>query len=675
MAKRGENIYKRKDGRWEARVLRGYNEHGKALYAYFYGRTYKEVKDKIFMPFVYEKDGSSTASNTSEGMLLFENVLESWLNNKKVRIKESSYVKYFNLINNHIKPSLGKYPLSGITSTVVNAYVTEKLKAGKCDAKGGLSEKTVKGADSIDTQIELVMSYVSGQPYLKLYDTYTDNGESGKDFDRPAWNRLMDDIRLGRVDCVCVKDLSRFGRNYIETCELLEKIFPFMGIRFVSVNDGYDNEKGGGYSEGLIIALKNLMNDRHIKDISRKVSSSKKAQRERGEYTGAFAPFGYRKIVSEKGKQLVPDEETSPIVRDIFRWRAEGMGQAAICKRLDESGILPPAGILRERYNVYGGDYYKASVWQPRAIKKMIQNRIYLGHLAQGKTRQALYENKELEFVPASDWHITESAHEPIVSLELWEEANAVNDARRKEFFEDRPRRDLPDNIFKGYLVCGSCGTKLTRRYCHKVNRSGKEYKYFHYLCSLKHQHPEDEQFPMVRFETIYDTVFRLVADELRSAADFAGIIEKRAKRQSNPRAVIDSEISRAARELSTINDRLANLYANYVDKLLNEMEYVRIKAEYENRAVSLRERTEELSKRAALISEASSADNRWLKAARDFQNPTELTREMLEAIVDSITVSGPERIDVKWKFRDEFALLKTCASDDIIAVIEEEAC
>ena len=149
MAKRGENIYKRKDGRWEARVIRGYDEHDKALYSYFYGRTYKEAKDKIFTTLAHSKDNEIMASCESEETTLFEKVLESWLGNKKLRIKESSYVKYFNLINNHINPILGKHPISSITSSVLNAYVTEKFTSGKSDKTGGLSEKTIRDIVSI----------------------------------------------------------------------------------------------------------------------------------------------------------------------------------------------------------------------------------------------------------------------------------------------------------------------------------------------------------------------------------------------------------------------------------------------------------------------------------------------------------------------------------------------
>lgn len=546
----------------------------------------------------------------------------------------------------------------------VAAAPAERIWNAAVYARLSLEDSGRKGADTIETQIGLVTAYVTQRPYLSLFDTYIDNGQSGKDFDRPAWRRLMDDIRAGRVDCVCVKDLSRFGRNYVETCEFLEKIFPFMGVRFISVNDGYDSNTPGSHNEGLILALKNLMNDRHIKDISRKVSLSRKAQRERGEYTGAFAPFGYKKMEGRKGR-LEPDTETATIVRDIFRWRAGGMGQAAICRLLDEAGVLPPAGRLQEKHDVYGGDYYKASVWQPKAIKRMIQSRVYLGHLAQGKTRQALYDNMGLESVPESDWHITENTHEPIIDSELWEAANAVAAARRKEYFESRPCRELPDNLFRGFLVCGACRSKLVRRYNKKTNPSGKTYEYYYYLCPLNHQHPKDS-FQMVRFERIYSVAYQLVSRELQSAAGLGAIIEKRAARHSNPRAAIDAGISRAAHEIETLNGKAVRIYEDYVGKLLTEQEYVRIKTEYSRRIERHRQRMEELSRRATLMAEASASDNRWLAAARAFQNPVELTREMLEALVERIVVSGADNITVEWKFRDEFALLEACAGEEV---------
>ena len=572
-------------------------------------------------------------------------------------------------------------------SKAANLIIASKERIWNCAvyARLSLEDSGRKGADTIETQIELVSSYASQRLYLKIADTYVDNGASGKDFDRPAWTRLMDDVRAGRIDCICVKDLSRFSRNYIETCEFLEKIFPFMGVRFVSVNDGYDSGTPTGKNEGLIVALKSLVHDQYLKDISRKVASSCKARRERGQYSGR-EPFGYLKSKTVKGK-LEPDPDTAPIVRDIFRWRAEGMSQGAICKKLEANGIPCPSVRLKTMgkgaYNGYAADMadiqavepYLAStaddkqcpvdIWQPRAIKRMIRNPIYLGHLAFGKTHQSLAGHKPLTILPRSEWEIKENTHEALVSQDLWDAANAVEAERRVQYYESREFAILPDNIFRGYLVCGFCGSKLIRAHNARVNSSGKRYEYFHFFCAVDRIHSESDKplYKRVRLEFLYDLALPLIAERLKSAANLGAIIAKRAKREINPRAVLDAEITRVSRELETINRRLAGLYENYVDKLLTKMQYVDMRDIYEARAVALRKNIDDLSSRASVVEDVSVSNNRWLKAARDFQNPVELTREMLEAIVDRIEVFGSKGIEVKWKFSDEYALLEACVN------------
>jgi len=189
-----------------------------------------------------------------------------------------------------------------ITGQTITTAITERVWNCAVYARLSLEDSGRKGADTIETQIELISSYVAKSSDLSLYNTFIDNGASGKDFERPAWSRLMDEIRAGRIDCIVVKDLSRFSRNYIETCEFLEKIFPFMGVRFVSINDGFDSHTSSNRNEGLIIALKFLVNNQYLKDTSRKISASIKARRERKEYIGTHAPYGYQKSKAVKGK-------------------------------------------------------------------------------------------------------------------------------------------------------------------------------------------------------------------------------------------------------------------------------------------------------------------------------------------------------------------------------------
>ena len=299
------------------------------------------------------------------------------------------------------------------------AAPTQNKRIWNCAVYVRLSHED-SGRGTIEAQAALVTSYVAQRADLALVDTYTDNGASGKDFNRPAWTRLMGDIKKGRIDCVCVKDLSRFSRNYIETYEYIEKIFPLMGVRFLSVNDKYDS-RAANSAYGLVVALKSLVHALYIKDISRKTSAAFTARRARGEYIGAFAPFGYVKSSEVKGL-LVPDLTTAPAICSIFKWRAGGMSRGEICKKLEDAGIPCPSMRLRQIANVRGTDYYRTNAWAPRAIKRIIRNPVYLGHLTYSKTRCNLAENM----------------HMPLVCQKLWDAANAVEVERGAKYGQEK---------------------------------------------------------------------------------------------------------------------------------------------------------------------------------------------------------------------------------------------
>jgi len=219
--------------------------------------------------------------------------------------------------------------------------------------------------------------------------------------------------------------------------------------------------------------------------------------------------------------------------------------------------------------------------------------------------------------------------------------------------------------MFKGFLTCGICGKRLTRKYSKRIssNGSGKFNEYYFYFCPLDYQH-HAERFKYTSFDKIHDALFPLVSGELKRAANLGAIIEKRTMSQTDPRSVIQGEISKTAHEIENISGRLSRLYENYVEGLLIETEYIIVKTEYERRTAALREKAEQLSERAAVIMDVSVSGNPWLKAARDFQNPKTLTREMLEALVEQVTVFGPGNIKVAWKYRDEFELLEACATE-----------
>lgn len=546
--------------------------------------------------------------------------------------------------------------------TVITEVPAKQAKTWKTAAYARLSleDGGRKDSDSIEIQAELIERYIEQREYLELIDTYIDNGATGTNFDRTDFNRMMEDIRAGKINCIVVKDLSRFGRNYIETCDLLEKILPFMHVRFISVNDGYDSETETSYSESLLVMLKNLVNDAYVKDISRKVISARKIQRERGEYTGAFAPYGYKKSVQEKGR-LIPDEETAPIIRDIFRWRSEGMGKAAIANRLDELRIPCPSMRLRNNGNVKGSDYYKASVWQPKAVDRIIQSRVYLGHLVQGKTRQAYCESRPLQAVPESDWCIVENTHEPIVETELWEAANRVREQRREQYFASQTGEIHAENILKGLVVCAECGSKLLWR---RNARKGHEYYYYH--CPLMKQHPEETRYPMIPVRNIYEPVLALLSSQIQLAADTSRILQMRSAHSSKSHSAIDREIMAVQRELQGNTKKLGGLYENYVFGLLDERQYIYTKKEYERKETALKQELEELGQRKSVLSNALAPDNKWIAAAQAFINPVELTRDMAVALIEHIVVRNQNDIEIVLKYRDEYTMLEAFAKEGV---------
>ena len=307
-------------------------------------------------------------------------------------------------------------------------------------------------SDSIENQEALVRAYVESDPSLSLFSVYSDNGETGVDFERDDFERLLDDIRAGKVDCVIVKDLSRFGRNYIEAGEYLEKIFPFMGVRFIAVNDGYDSIDPAA-SDSLSMHLKNLVNDVYARDISQKICPVLQEKQERGEFIGNWAAYGYLKSAEDKHR-LVVDEETAPVVRDIFQWRLIGMDYQEIAKRLTELGIPSPSRYRFEK-GMVKSKRFAASVWTGQVIKNMVRSEVYLGHVVQGKTRKALWKGQKRTTQPREKWTVVKNTHEAIIDRQTFDEVQRMAE-QDKQTFDDRqgafPEIINPENILKGLV-------------------------------------------------------------------------------------------------------------------------------------------------------------------------------------------------------------------------------
>lgn len=317
------------------------------------------------------------------------------------------------------------------------------------------------GADTIENQKELVEGYIERQPDMEFMELYCDNGQTGTDFARPEFERMMQDIRTGKIDCIVVKDLSRFGRNYRETGNYLERVFPFLDVRFVSVSDQFDTLNAERSHDGYIIPLKNIINEAYSRDISKKVGSAYAVKQRKGDFTGTWAAYGYRKCPGDPHK-IEPDIETAPVVRDIFRWRLSGISSMQIVRKLNRQGIPAPA-----RYHYLKGDTksecYANVQWSFKTVQALLSNEVYLGHMVQGRKRQSFCEGKKQQYLQKSEWTVVRNTHEPLIDEDSFRAVQKMAEQQKVTYEERCGKRPQTPNILKGLVHCADCGCAMIR--------------------------------------------------------------------------------------------------------------------------------------------------------------------------------------------------------------------
>jgi DNA invertase Pin-like site-specific DNA recombinase len=517
-----------------------------------------------------------------------------------------------------------------------------------------------KDGESILNQQEMLEQYIASRPELTLKAVFIDNGETGVDFLRPAWNDLMAECRAGKINCIVLKDLSRLGRNYIETSEYLETIFPALGIRLIAVNDSYDNISLTS-GERLVANLKNLVNDIYAKDISRKVSSALHTKQKNGEFIGNYAAYGYLKD-SENKNCLVVDLETAPVVRQIFQWKSEGAGSADICRRLNGAGILSP-----NRYRLAKGIIKDVrcenTLWQIATLKTILQNTVYLGNMAQGKHIGSLCEGKPRSRAKSKEWVTVEGTHEPIITQELFDLARMVIDNRTAQYKSVQGRYahfENPEVLLKGLVFCADCGRPLFRyksvtghgKYCDWIYqcRTSETLQ----ACPKKYVHELD----------LNGAVYEAICLEIQKSVDVSGVIDKLNRESSHKSrlARFDSEIEETEREIKRIVSLRQAIYEDYAAKLLTLSEYKFATEKYNADSEKQQCRLETAKREQAEYAGRSTPINKWLAAFTRFMDAKELTAVMAQTLIERVEVSGRDRLRITFKFRDEFAEIQEYA-------------
>jgi len=500
---------------------------------------------------------------------------------------------------------------------------------------------------SIEAQRDMLLGFVEVQEDMALADVYCDNGATGSNFDRDAFNRMMDDIRDGKVNAVVVKDLSRFGRNYIETGNYIEKIFPFMGVRFVSVNDGYDSERDS--AADIMVTLRNIVNHAYVTDISRKIKTMFTTKQNNGDFIGWSAPYGYRKS-EENNNRLVIDLETAPIARQIFEWKAEGIGMMAIARRLNEMGIPSP----RQR-NIAMGRYKNTppkdgQFWTDSTVSWIIKNPAYAGHMTQRKFTRNSVNGRQVQ-LPSDEWVVVRNTHEPIISDELWETVQAVTKQHANNFGVNRRTRNANkgENIFKGILFCPCCNKAMQ----HKVD---PKYNYRHYHCVMRRANPNCTTEPIKEAELL-EAVFAVIKKEISVAADVQRLLAK----VSGSKAHLDrlESIRQSIRNANMAIKRNAalrgRLFDTFGDELITEAEFRQMKDDYTAEAERLQSGLVELECEQERLSSVFSKDNERIASFVKFKNHKALTGDMVSELIEKIIVHGADRIEIVWRYEDEY--------------------
>ena len=503
-------------------------------------------------------------------------------------------------------------------------------------------------SNSITGQRELLRDFIQNRPELREYAVRIDDGFTGSNFERPDFKKMMEDVKEGRTNCIIVKDLSRFGRNYLDAGEYIEKIFPFLGVRFIAVNDNYDSLGEKSASDDLVIPFKNLINEAYCRDISVKVRTQLEIKRKSGQYIGAFAVYGYMKDETDKNR-LIVDEYAADIVRDIFSWKLDGMSPQDIAVRLNQSGILSPME-YKKSLGMRFATSFKANAqaaWSANSVLRILKNPVYIGVLTQGKETTPSYKVRKRIIKPEDEWTVIPDSHEPIIRREDFESVQKVLtlDTRRSP-------NDSNVQLFSGMVFCGECGASMVR----KTVPSGNK-KYVYYVCSAHKQDKSCASHGM-RDTALEEVVLETVKQYIRDVIDLDDILSMTdtAPLRTAEAQKVQRQLDKKRSEHERLQKLLMSLYENLADGIIDRDEYAKLKQNYAGRAAECEKQMDALKESIVQIKEQGGEHREWMMRFRKHQNITELERSIAVALIDRILIYKDNRVEVHFRFEDEFA-------------------
>lgn len=543
----------------------------------------------------------------------------------------------------------------------------QRPEVGRCYRAGIYarlsSDRDGKKNESVETQVEIARKFVAdwnqNHPNkIEVIECYTDLGKTGSNFNREAFGRMMQDVRLGDINCVIVKDLSRFGRNYLEAGNYIEKIFPFLGVRFVAVVDGYDTGVDGNDTKQMASEIKNLVNDMYAKDISMKARLSLAQRRQDGAYVGGPPPYGYVSVWEGKMRRLMPDENTAEVVRYIYQKFVESESYAAVVNELNRRRLNPPA-VYKKNGEVYCPPDATYEGWEAGAVERILRSETYRGALVQGKTSITARDEKKRIHKGEDEWVVREHTHEALVDEETYKQVVSIQQKlhERKES-QSHPTFGVPigENIFDKVLFCGVCGRKMTRSSYVKEYMDGSKKRVDGYFCldggkSRVDRCPSSNRISKRELTDILLALFKTeLAVSLKQQRRY---VEKGQQFIGQNKKKLEQKLLSVRRMKGRLDSEESRKYEEYRIGKLSQKDYVAYKMQKESKKQELDQQEQEFLQREKDLVQDGETYLKAIRALNKLKNGTALTKELVETLIEKIYIYPAKRVEVLFTYAD----------------------
>lgn len=534
---------------------------------------------------------------------------------------------------------------------------TEEMKLYKACLYLRLSDEDKRNIEdnSIGNQKKICLEHLKKLPEIEVIASYIDNGASGINFSRSGFKQMLQDLTKGEINCVVVKDLSRLGRNYLETSEYLEKFFPEAGIRFIAVNNGYDSIRKLNGKQEIVIPFSNIVNDMYAKDVSRKIRSSIETLMKSGEFLppSGSIPYGY--LRDEKNNTYIIDEETAPIVQEIFKMKLQGVSDCEIIRTLNRKQI-PSPGKIRYLRGMTKAEKYKDAVWIGSTLRKLLSNEVYLGHRVHGKVkRDCLGAEKKRR--PQDEWEYVYNVHPALISEEDFKKIRQIKEKGREKQAQcnKHRKRSLEERrLLNGKIYCGDCGTLMGARKGNQRLTSKKSPRIFYQCDGYEYSgrtrcfnHYISQKDVLEKIKNAMNVQFKLIAESDR-------VIKSIQDDKEEMLALHDKKRKEINDELTKMEMKKERLLIDYNDDTVSSEEYRYIRQKYDDEEQKLRKILDFAEKERRKQEKQLRTTEEWVKLMNQFMPQKNIDRKLIEHLIDTIYVYGDKNVEIVFLFKNE---------------------